>query len=255
MCYSWDALFVGCVSRVFLLPPWAVFIEFAGSLAGRRRHRLAAPSERLIPGRGAKPPGISVCSLAGICVALRTVTYTTARIWGFLYFYDWIIPDSRRQARADFYGYAGLAGGLVGGFLSNPVELVFRRMQVDEMYPERARRNYKSFIDGLVKVSDEGALFRGSLAHGLKFAGLVSVAAGCYDWMKENMFYFFGPITLNRLVGTAVGAGVAAAISMPFDTVATRLHTMRPLPNGVMPYENTLDCFAKMIKYECNFEK
>tara|TARA_B110000285_G_scaffold234469_1_gene311553 strand:- start:350 stop:721 length:372 start_codon:yes stop_codon:yes gene_type:complete len=123
------------------------------------------------------------------------------------------------------------------------------------MYPERARRNYKSFIDGLVKASDEGALFRGSLAHGLKFAGLVSVAAGCYDWMKENMFYFFGPITLNRLVGTAVGAGVAAAISMPFDTVATRLHTMRPLPNGVMPYENTLDCFAKMIKYECNFEK
>jgi|TARA_B110001450_G_scaffold229062_1_gene229390 hypothetical protein len=28
--------------------------------------------------------------------ALRTVTYTTARIWGFLYFYDWINPDSRR---------------------------------------------------------------------------------------------------------------------------------------------------------------
>ena len=27
---------------------------------------------------------------------LRTVGYTTARIWSFLYFYDWINPDPRR---------------------------------------------------------------------------------------------------------------------------------------------------------------
>ena len=27
---------------------------------------------------------------------LRTVSYTTARVWGFLYFYDWINPDARR---------------------------------------------------------------------------------------------------------------------------------------------------------------
>jgi len=26
----------------------------------------------------------------------RTVSYTTFRIWGFLYFYDWINPDARR---------------------------------------------------------------------------------------------------------------------------------------------------------------
>ena len=67
---------------------------------------------------------------------LRTVTYTTARLWGFLYFYDWINPDARRQAKADFYAYAGIAGGLSAGILSNPVEVVFTRMQADEMYPE-----------------------------------------------------------------------------------------------------------------------
>lgn len=27
---------------------------------------------------------------------MRTVAYTTARTWGFLYFYDWINPDPRR---------------------------------------------------------------------------------------------------------------------------------------------------------------
>lgn len=51
---------------------------------------------------------------------IRTITYTTARIWGFLYFYDWINPDARREARIDFYCYAGIAGGLLGGLVANP---------------------------------------------------------------------------------------------------------------------------------------
>lgn len=123
------------------------------------------------------------------------------------------------------------------------------------MYPEQARRNYKGFIDGFVKCAEEGALFRGSVANGLKLAGLVSIASGCYDWIKENMFYFFGPISANRLIGTAAGVTAAMLVSMPFDAVATRLHTMRPLPNGVYPYSGSFDCLAKMIKYECSFGK
>lgn len=123
------------------------------------------------------------------------------------------------------------------------------------MYPQQCRRNYKGFIDGFTKCAEEGALFRGSVAHGLKFAGLVSVASGCYDYIKENMFFFFGPISALRLLGTAAGCGAATLLSMPFDTVATRLHTMRPLPNGKLPYEGTLDCFSKIMKYECSYNK
>ena len=185
---------------------------------------------------------------------LRTVGYTTARIWSFLYFYDWINPDPRREARMDFYGYAAVAGGLVGGVLTNPTNLVFARMQVDEMYPKQARRNYSSFVDGFVKAAEEGALMRGSLANGLKLSGLVA-GAGVYDYVKENMFYFFGPISLNRLVGTAAGVGTAMLLSMPFDTIATRMYTMRPLPNGEMPYKSTIDCYNKIFKYECSFDK
>ena len=84
---------------------------------------------------------------------IRTLTYTTARTWSFLYFYDWINPDPRRQARPDYYAAAGLAGGAIAGIVTNPVEIVFARMQVDEMYPEIARRNYKHFFDGLFRVS------------------------------------------------------------------------------------------------------
>ena len=186
---------------------------------------------------------------------LRTVAYTTARVGGFLYFYDWINPDARRQARQDFYGYAAVAGGLVAGFLSNPFEIVFTRMQVDEMYPEQCRRNYKSFADGLVKVAEEGALFRGALANGLKIGGILTCATGIHDWLKENTYYFFGPVVATRLIGTAGGVSAAMLLSMPFDTIKTRLHTMRPLPNGVYPYNGTLDCFAKIRKYECAAEK
>ena len=30
---------------------------------------------------------------------------------------------------------AGLAGGLVAGVVTNPIDIVFARMQVDELYP------------------------------------------------------------------------------------------------------------------------
>jgi predicted dehydrogenase len=92
--------------------------------------------------------------------------------------------------------------------------------------------HYKNFIDGFIKTAEEGALFRGALANGLKLAGLVSVASGTYDWMKENAYYFFGPMWIVRFSATLAGVFTAFALSMPFDTVKTRLHTMRPLPNG-----------------------
>ena len=128
-------------------------------------------------------------------------------------------------------------------------------MQADEMYPEQCRRNYKSFIDGLIKVSEEGALFRGSLANGLRIGGILAGASGSYDWMKENTYYFFGPIAAVRILATTAGVATAVALSMPFDVIRTRLHTMRPLPNGKMPYEGTLDCCTKIVKYECNWLK
>ena len=123
------------------------------------------------------------------------------------------------------------------------------------MYPERARRNYRSFMDGFTKVSQEGALFRGATAHGLKLAGLVTISSAMLDWLKENMYFWFGPMWIVKYGGLAAGVASAMAVSMPFDNIATRLHTMRPLPNGQYPYEGTFDCFSKILKYECSFEK
>lgn len=145
-----------------------------------------------------------------------------------------------------------MAGGLVAGIATNPIDIVFNRMQVDELYPQAARRNYRNLLDGLYKVGEEGAFFRGSLANGLKLGAICSSMTLIYDLCKENSYFFFGPHWINRFWSTAIAATVGTVVSMPFDMIRTRLHTMRPLPTGQMPYKNTLDCLEKIIRYECN---
>jgi dicarboxylate transporter 10 len=83
----------------------------------------------------------------------RTAAYTTARVWGFTYFYDKVNKDPRRTAKPDFLVPAGLLGGAIAGVVTNPIDIVFNRMQVDEMYPQAARRNYANLVDGLTKVA------------------------------------------------------------------------------------------------------
>jgi hypothetical protein len=73
--------------------------------------------------------------------ALRTLAFTTGRMFTFGAFYDYMNSDPRRQARPDAYAAAGLAAGVALGYLTNPLEVVFTRMQVDEMYDPRVRYN------------------------------------------------------------------------------------------------------------------
>lgn len=148
--------------------------------------------------------------------------------------------------------YAGILGGATAGILTNPIDIVFDRMQVDEMYPQAARRNYKHLLDGLYKVAEEGALFRGCIANGLRIAMLTSTLTGIYDYCKENSYFFFGPHWINRFWSTLICCLVGTLAAMPFDMIRVRLHTMRPLPNGEYPYRGTFDCFTKILKYECN---
>lgn len=182
----------------------------------------------------------------------RTVGYTTARVWGFCYFYDWINPDPRRTARLDYMIMAGVTGGLVAGIATNPIELVFTRMQVDDMLPDGYKRNYKSVLDGMMKAVDEGVLMRGALANGAKLAAICASMTNAYDWCKENSYFMLGPSWINRFWSTTVAAGLGTAASMPFDAIRMRMHTMRPLPDGRLPYTSSWDCALKMMHFEGN---
>lgn len=180
----------------------------------------------------------------------RTIAYTTARVWGYCYFYDWINPDPRRTARPDYLVMAACAGGFTAGVISNPVDLVFARMQVDEMLPDGYRRNYKSFIDGMMKAVDEGVLFRGAMANGCRIAAICASMTNAYDWCKENSYFFLGPSWINRFWSTGVAAGLGTLVALPFDAIRVRMHTMRPLPDGRLPYWSSWDCAKKMLTYE-----
>lgn len=181
---------------------------------------------------------------------IRTCTYTTARVWSFLYFYDWINPDPRRVARPDWMVEAGLAGGALAGLITNPIEIVYTRMQADELYPEGFRRNYSSFYDGMIKTWQEGSLFRGAVPNALKLGALCAGMTSIYDWCKESSYWFLGPHWLNRLWAAAAATAVGTVVSMPFDTIRVMMHTMRPLPNGQYPYHSLIDCFYKIMKYQ-----
>lgn len=171
----------------------------------------------------------------------RTFAYTTARISCYLWFFDRLNKDPRRYARPDRQIMAGAAGGLIAGIVTNPIEIVFTRMQVEDLYPKGYKRGYTSFYDGIIKVAEEGALFRGAIPNGLRIAGLISGAYALHDWFKENAYYFLGNIMFNRILATLLASFVATTISMPFDTLRIRLYTQRPLPNGKWPYAGALD--------------
>ena len=145
---------------------------------------------------------------------------------------------------------AGMGGGFLAGVITNPVDLVFTRMQVDELYPEQCRRNYRGIFDGLMRATDEGVLMRGAIANGLRIGAICASMTNVYDWCKENSYFFLGPSWINRLWATGAACAVGTVASMPFDAVRVRMQTMRPLPDGQMPYKNSWDCAIKMYTYE-----
>ena len=176
------------------------------------------------------------------------MSYTTFRTACFLYFFDIFNQDPRRYARPEWLQYPAFFGGMAAGILSNPFEIVFSRMQADPLYT--VGRGYKSFYDGFLKTAEEGALFKGSIANGLRITALLASMTNIHDWMKENSYYWLGPSILNRLGATIVATAVGTAVSMPFDNIRMRVYLSRPLPNGYVPYLNSLDATLKMIRFE-----
>ena len=52
------------------------------------------------------------------------------------------------------------------------------------------------------------------------------------------------------LGGATIAGFFAAACSLPFDFVKTRIQKMEPLPDGTMPYKGPVDCAMKTFSQE-----
>ncbi len=52
------------------------------------------------------------------------------------------------------------------------------------------------------------------------------------------------------LGGATIAGFFAAACSLPFDFVKTRIQKMEPLPDGTLPYKGPVDCAMKTLREE-----
>ena len=146
--------------------------------------------------------------------------------------------------------FTNFLAGFGAGAISNPIDIVYNRQAADALFPKENRRNYSSFINGLVRANNEGVLMRGAVASGLSYGLLLASMSSFYDWFKEYMYFFFGPTDWLRATCLVPTALIGSYVYLPFDNIKTRLHVMTALPDGRMPYKGVYDALTKITTYE-----
>lgn len=197
----------------------------------------------------------SGAGLRGLWVGLdsiiaRSVYQSAIRTYLWCHIYNYYNNDARRGRSLATATWSNFLTGFGAGVLANPIDLVYNRQAADALFPRENRRNYSSFINGLVRANNEGVLLRGALASGLSYGILLGSMSNLYDFLKEYLFYFFGPTEWLRPTALIPTAFVGAYLYLPFDNIRTRLHIMTPLPDGRLPYLGIRDAFAKIYAYE-----
>lgn len=144
---------------------------------------------------------------------------------------------------------ASFAGGFVAGVFTNPVDIVYNRQATDALLPNHIKRNYSSFVDGLMKVNAEGALFRGSIASGWSYGMMIASMSYFYDYAKEFLYWVFGPTNWLRPLVLLPTVYIGTLCYLPFDNLKVRYHTMTPMPDGTMPYRGFVDTVKKVNHY------
>ncbi|XP_062100237.1 mitochondrial uncoupling protein 5-like [Humulus lupulus] len=153
---------------------------------------------------------------------------------------------------------AGLIAGAIGAAVGNPADVAMVRMQADGRLPMAQRRNYRSVVDALTRMSrQEGvrSLWRGS-SMTINRAMLVTASQlASYDQIKETIL---DKGIMKDGLGTHVTASfaagfVASVASNPVDVIKTRVMNMKVEPGSPPPYNGALDCALKTVRAEGPF--
>jgi len=186
---------------------------------------------------------------------LRQTLYSTTRMG----LYDvlkqkWTNPETGNMPLLSKIT-AGLVAGGIGAAVGNPADVAMVRMQADGRLPVSQRRNYKSVIDAITRMSkQEGvtSLWRGSSLTVNRAMIVTASQLASYDQIKEM-------ILENGVMGDGLGthvtasfaAGfVAAVASNPVDVIKTRVMNMKVEPGQAAPYRGAIDCAMKTVKAE-----
>ncbi|GER47141.1 mitochondrial substrate carrier family protein [Striga asiatica] len=150
---------------------------------------------------------------------------------------------------------AGLIAGGIGAAVGNPADVAMVRMQADGRLPEAQRRNYRSVVDAIRRMSrDEGvaSLWRGSSLTVNRAMLVTASQLASYDQFKEMIL---GRGLMADGLGTHVAASfaagfVAAVASNPVDVIKTRVMNMRVEAGEAPPYAGAVDCAVKTVRAE-----
>ena len=120
------------------------------------------------------------------------------------------------------------------------------------------RRNYKNVFDALIRTSKEegfGALYKGLAPNILRGMSMNVGMMACYDQAKEGYSKVLSddpkhPGLPVKILSSATAGFTAAAFSLPFDLIKSRLMAMQPDASGKMPYSSVANCAATILRVE-----
>ncbi|CAH0701214.1 unnamed protein product [Spodoptera exigua] len=164
---------------------------------------------------------------------LRQLTYSTARFGIYEMAKQQLTPKDGRPI--PFYMSAFIAGlgGLAGGFVGNPADLVNVRMQNDMKLPPEQRRNYKNAVHGLWRVAaTEGItrLWAGASMTCSRAALMTIGQLAFYDQIKIVLLStsFFHDNVVTHVTSSLLAGGVATTMTQPVDVLKTRAMNAKP---------------------------
>lgn len=188
---------------------------------------------------------------------MRQALYTTTRLGIYFSLSDYLkyTVNGGENMSAWQKVYSSLLAGGIGAVVGTPADLVLIRMQSDSTLPVEQRRNYKNIIDAFSRiVREEGflSLWKGCAPTVVRAMSLNLGMLVSYDESKERLEKLLGKERSNTtwIVSSMISGGIAAAMSLPFDNVKTKMQKMTRLPDGTMPYKSLMDCAIKTATNE-----
>ncbi|XP_059636989.1 mitochondrial uncoupling protein 5 [Cornus florida] len=199
--------------------------------------------------------GIAALYSGVSATVLRQTLYSTTRMGLYEVFKQkWSDPDTGNLPLGRKI-VAGLVAGAIGAAVGNPADVAMVRMQADGRLPASDRRNYKSVLDAITRMSrQEGvaSLWRGSSLTVNRAMIVTASQLASYDQIKEAILE---KGVMKDGLGTHVTASfaagfVASVASNPIDVIKTRVMNMRVEPGMTPPYSGALDCALKTVRSE-----
>lgn len=191
---------------------------------------------------------------------MRQAIYGTARIGLHRTFSDKLVEINKGEALPFWMKTtSGMCSGAIAVCIGTPMDVALVRMQADSMKEASKRRNYANVLDALYRVSVEegfGRLYAGLAPNILRGMAMNVGMLACYDQAKETVVQFTGdkdpknPSLPTKLASSALAGFTAAAFSLPFDLMKSRLQDMKPDAAGRMPYTGLADMAGKILTRE-----